>query len=391
MPERVIFYLEGNLICIAILFIMLIHDRVRMDRQEKQIKLDRALMACICYFACDPVWMAMRAGVIKKTVFGVTLINFLISVIMCAITYTWLRFVMAVEQIPGRSKKKVKIAVALPFALSILALVVTYIIDPESLITKDFELRPLYNVFLVAVPALYMLAVLFSSIKRAKTQPNPLERRIIIYVGLIPVLVVAGGIFQMVFFPNLPIFCFCCALHMIIFYILSMDQLISTDPLTGLNNRGQLTRYLSSESSAAKDGKRIFIFMIDINDFKHINDTYGHGEGDRALVIAADTLRASFAAVTSSAFIARYGGDEVLIILESADEETVEKLVSDMRERIGKSCDEAGLPYRLSLSVGYDEVVGEGDTVQNCIKRADEKLYLDKEIGIKSGMIKGRR
>ena len=143
MPERVIFYLEGNLICIAILLIMLIHDRVRMDRQEKQIKFNRALVAFMCYFACDPVWMAMKAGVIEENVYTVTLINFLISVIMCAIAYTWLRFVMAVEQIPGRSKKKVRIVVALPFAISILALVVTYIIAPGSLITKDFELRPL--------------------------------------------------------------------------------------------------------------------------------------------------------------------------------------------------------------------------------------------------------
>ena len=61
---------------------------------------------------------------------------------------------------------------------------------------------------------------------------------------------------------------------------LKYDQ-VSTDPLTKLNNRGQLVRYVSQESNLRIEGRQTYIIMMDINYFKKINDTYGHAEGDR--------------------------------------------------------------------------------------------------------------
>jgi diguanylate cyclase (GGDEF)-like protein len=83
----------------------------------------------------------------------------------------------------------------------------------------------------------------------------------------------------------------CCIILMLTFYIQSMEALISMDPPTKLNNRGQLFRYVSQETSLRMENRPTFVVMLDVNDFKAINDTYGHAEGDRALVIIANSLR----------------------------------------------------------------------------------------------------
>ena len=78
---------------------------------------------------------------------------------------------------------------------------------------------------------------------------------------------------------------------MLIFYIASMKTQISTDPLTGLNNRGQLANYVAQKSNIYRENRLTIVIMFDINDFKLINDTYGHAEGDRALILVSNALK----------------------------------------------------------------------------------------------------
>jgi GGDEF domain-containing protein len=103
-------------------------------------------------------------------------------------------------------------------------------------------------------------------------------------------MVIVGGIIQMLFFPYIPIFCFTCLIVMLIFYIQSIELRISLDSLTNLNNRGQLNRYISQSSSLHQDGRLTIVIMIDIDNFKEINDIYGHAEGDNALIIVSESI-----------------------------------------------------------------------------------------------------
>ncbi len=165
---------------------------------------------------------------------------------------------------------------------------------------------------------------------------------------------------------------------MLVFYINSMEAQISTDPLTSLNNRGQLLHYTSQRVNMYRDGRRTFVVMFDINDFKVINDTYGHAEGDRALLIVAEALKGVVKNHSTPMFLAWFGGDEFILIVHAAVGEEIDPLIAEIRGLIEAKCRAYQTPYMLSIGAGWDEWTGKDDSFQKCMQRADEKLYLDK-------------
>ena len=379
MRDYFIYYTESNLVCLVIFAMMLAHDLLGVDRQEKQIKFDKALIAFMLYFVSDTLWAAVIAGVLPKTLFSVLSANFANYVFMAALTYYWLEYVMAVEQAPHRNRRINKFAVVFPFLVSTVVLFAVYLFAPRVLLSDDLQLMPAANVFLIAVPIINIAAVIIYTMGKAHNEENPIEKKRHIYIGLFPLIVILGGLFQMVFLPNTPVFCFCCTILMLMNYIQSMETQISMDPLTKLSNRGQLMRYVSQKSNIQIEGRRTFVLMMDVNDFKSINDTYGHAEGDKALQMIADTLREVVWNKNLPSFLGRYGGDEFILLIHPATETELEPIIGEIRRQIEEKCRADGLPYILSVGIGYDELLNEADTFQKCLQRADHKLYLDKE------------
>ena len=379
MSEYFINYAEANLVCLIIFGIMLARGLLSVDRQEKQIKYDHALVSFMLYFVSDTFWAAIISGVIPKTTFTVVFANGLNYVFMAALTYMWLRYAMAVEHMPHRNRRSNKIKIQLPFLIATLALIITYIAAPDVIFNAEFRPTIVYSIFQIAVPIVYIVAVIIYSVRRARKEPNPDERKKYIYIGFFPLMVVVGGLLQILVLPNSSIFCFSCTILMLIFYIQSMETQISIDPLTKLNNRGQFARYIATESNEHIDGLKTFVVMVDINDFKSINDTYGHSEGDRALVMVADSLKTSLNNHNAPSFVGRFGGDEFVLVFHTAEESKVEELKEEIRERIKAECSSGKTEYDISVGIGYDELMGESDTFQKCLQRADHKLYLDKE------------
>ncbi|MBQ7671251.1 MAG: GGDEF domain-containing protein [Clostridia bacterium] len=385
MSDYIIYYTESNIICLIFFAIILVHDLLSVDKQEKQIKYDHALIAFMGYFVSDVLWAMVIDGVIPKNGFTVAATNFTNYLFMAAITYTWLRYAMAVEQTPHRNRPINKFAILFPFIVSTAILISLYIFAPTTLIGEDLSLKPAYNIFLIVVPAVNISAVLFYSLRKAKRETNPVERKKHIYIGTFPLLVIVGGLLQIVALPNTPIFCFSCAILMLIFNILSMETSISLDPLTGLNNRGQLMRVTSQKSSLLSDGKQTFIIMIDINDFKSINDTFGHAEGDNALIIIAESMKKIVDKSSTALFLGRYGGDEFIMIAQSDDSMDIEELIEDIRRQITVECKERNAPYLLSIGAGFDRIEGEDDSFRSCIQRADSNMYTDKKLRKQNG------
>ena len=93
----------------------------------------------------------------------------------------------------------------------------------------------------------------------------------------------------------------------------------------------------------------LHFLMIDLDDFKQINDTYGHVEGDRALIRIAGVLKKTLAG--HAGILARYGGDEFCIAGEMLREET-EQLIKNLYENLEKANKQADCPYDIGMSVG---------------------------------------
>ena len=378
MSRYFVYYTEASVVCFILFAIMLVRDYFNVDRQEKQIKYDHALIAFMLYFVCDALWAGIIAGVFPKTRFTVLTVNFANYVLMAAITYMWLRYVMAAEQVPNRDSRRTHVVVRLPFYIATVAMIATYLWRPDLLLSETLELGPAYNVFQIAVPCIYIAAVVAYTMRQAIREENPVERRKHLFIGFFPLMVVAGGLIQMTLLPDTPVFCFCCAILMITFYITALETRISIDPLTGLNNRGQLLRYTLQKTNIRREGRLTFVIMLDINDFKVINDTYGHAEGDKALRIVADSLRSVMRVHGMPMFLARYGGDEFILIAHPTEAGEVDTLIAELRAQIVATCRSSGLPYTISTGAGYSQLGGDGDSYQACQERADENLYLDK-------------
>ena len=178
-----------------------------------------------------------------------------------------------------------------------------------------------------------------------------------------------------------PIFCFATTLMILYVYIVSLQDQVSIDDLTHLNNRAQLKKYIVSESGKpGGDKANRYILMIDLNKFKEINDQYGHVEGDYALRRTADALRAACAANNElKTFIARYGGDEFIIVARTDDESRVKELCSNIKAEMVRLNGEAGAKYELTASIGYSCYCGDVFAFQNALAKADEALYKDKK------------
>ena len=373
------YYIAANVFCIIIFFLFLAHDRLHKDRQEKQIKFDRALVAFMLYFAADSFYAAIAENRIPRTRLSVVASCFALYVFMAAITYFWLGYVMAVEHTPRRNRPLNRFAVLFPFIVSTLAIIVIYIVAPQLLISADNKLQPLYDVSLIIVPCIYIVAVIFHVLKNFISGTTRYGKHKHLYTGFLPLMVAGGGIVQLVWLVHMPVFCYASTILMLIYYIEFMEDQISMDPLTSLNNRRQLVQYASTLEGSHKKNGKTYVVMIDVNDFKSINDNFGHAEGDNALIIISKALKKIVGKHENLCFLGRYGGDEFIIIVNVSNETELKELIAKLREHITERCKAQNTPYRLSIGVGYDRLKATDDTLQNCIRRADKKLYLDKK------------
>ena len=392
MQDYFIYYASANIIGTIIFGVMLAHDRFSVDRQEKQLKYDQTLVAFMLYFISDTIWAAVDSELINKTQLPVSITNYVNFILMTGITYSWLKYVMAVEKLEKRNRLTVKHAIVFPFVVSAIILLVLFIAAPHVLLEDSLSVTPVFDGFMIVTPSIYIVAVIMYALKEIKREDDPIERRKHFYIAFFPVMLVAGGLLQMIFMPTLPLFCYAGTIFMLIFHMKTTDDQISTDPLTKLNNRSQLIRYVAQESNMRIEGKATYVVMMDINDFKKINDNLGHAEGDMALVIFAKALVDTIKNCNMPMFLGRFGGDEFVLIAHPIKKEEIDALIEEIRSNVRKECMKEGKPYVISAGIGYDELLNPPDTFQKCMQRADSKLYLDKEyckINGRSTVIEG--
>ncbi len=148
---------------------------------------------------------------------------------------------------------------------------------------------------------------------------------------------------------------------------------VRTDKLTGLNNRGEFDRFLSATISGIPEGKNLYLILFDADNFKIINDKFGHPEGDKALQYIADALRK--VSLDSGSFCARYGGDEFVIVSKCENSEDTIAIAESVNKELIKVATEFNLPYRLSLSYGFAEHVLTEQSISELVDAADHVLY----------------
>lgn len=367
-------YAEGNIVCIIIFVLLLFHNQRYNTRQEKELWFNRTVAAHILYFLSDIGWAGILGGKIPNLRPLVVFFNFSNYILLSLIAFAWFMYMAASEDMILSMTRKQRILWMLPMTISTVAIVSAYMIAPYFWISEQGKLNSWYYPMMLAAPLFYILSSFAISMRNAaRAESREIKKRYRM-IGLYPLSVVFFGIVQTVLL-DAPLFCFGCTIMMLHFYIQSMQAQISVDSLTRLNNRGQIERYLSQIKY--RENMPIYAAMMDVDHFKKINDTFGHAEGDRALVLIAETLKQTVGKI-GGAFIGRYGGDEFVLIVHSAEEGIMERAAEVLQSIATKKQEENKLLYNLNLSVGYDRLGAAPDTMENCLKRADEKLYENK-------------
>jgi diguanylate cyclase (GGDEF)-like protein len=162
----------------------------------------------------------------------------------------------------------------------------------------------------------------------------------------------------------------------------ALRKLSSIDGLTGLYNRRFLEERLAEEMSRSRRyGRNLSLLLLDIDDFKRYNDSFGHLEGDRALQLIAQSIMATVRKVD---IVTRYGGEEFLIILPETEKSTArsiaERIITHI-DRLGTSDDQEKLRDRLTVSIGLASFPVDAKDEKDLVGKADIALYEAKREG----------
>lgn len=165
--------------------------------------------------------------------------------------------------------------------------------------------------------------------------------------------------------------------HVVVFTdITKLNDLATLDALTQVGNRFQFDKVLShSITLAERYGRSLSILLIDIDFFKNVNDSYGHLVGDEVLKTMARILGEN---IRKSDILARWGGEEFVILLPDSDLSSAAKIAEHLRQKVEES-DFAPVD-KITCSIGVARW-NEGENPDQLLRRVDEKLYLAKEEG----------
>lgn len=165
---------------------------------------------------------------------------------------------------------------------------------------------------------------------------------------------------------------------------LALQRTAVVDDLTGVYNRRGFFQYAPRRLALAHhDQKRAVLAVVDMDGLKQINDTYGHLEGDNALIAVAAILRQTF---REDDIIARIGGDEFAVLAIVKGNTTEQRILDRLKRNLVASGTAAG--YTLSVSLGLAALeVGEAADFEGLLKRADNCLYERKRSKARSGQV----
>ena len=369
------FYVEVNLGCVCILALLLYSIKRLPTPQLKYTLFQNLIFFHIIYFISDSVWALVNDGVLPKNVFSVLAVNYLNVVIIPFVAYSCFIFaeIGTRTDMTRKQIERLQLKLLIPIVLQAIVLLVSFCWSPDFWLDERLEPIDFYYFILSFTPMCYWVAATVRGLLRARNiQNRPNFRTYLIVASYTPGVLIAGGA-QVIFSLTTPLFCFWCTFIILFVYLHLQNHLISTDSLTMLNNRNRLHHFLHQQ----RDEKDSFVIMVDVDHFKQINDTYGHAEGDKALVLVSQALKKACESLSYSMFLCRYGGDEFLMIAQTdVPDDVVNKIKECLQEEIANQ--KRSLSYTIEASVGFARWDGHPESFKESMINADKKMYEDK-------------
>lgn len=373
----VLYYLQVNIICLIILGgIRRMSRKVQEDFSEKRIAFGRLLAWTAVLCISDMAASIFRGKTFDGAEHIIHLSNMLYLLCMTWAGYEWMVYSNIRIRGIDFDCRKFKTIAAIPLAVMGLIILTNpltgwlFTIDENNLYSRQ---SLLFLHWIISWGYLLVTTVqVFFAIRKADTKAKKSELYPLLYFLVLPAI---AGVSQMLFYGVTSTQCGI-TLSIAMVFFNSMNDKVMKDALTGLNNRSALNGFLGDQFG--KNEQYVYAFMMDIDGFKHFNDTYGHSVGDRALQLAALSLKKTCAESASNLFLCRYGGDEFLIIGRNMSDVEADELTEKIRNN-EQHCCVGNSRISIGFSVGMaSSVCLNAADAEKLLVRADEDMYKNK-------------
>lgn len=371
-----IVYAEINLT--AVLLVLFIRFKtLGISKMVSQRNFSSAIDAEALFFVSDTVAVLILCGLIPYSRAGLMAaktVYFFATAIMCFYWFIYFEHLQGSDFV--RDRRLIWLTSCLVWAMGILLIVnlftgILFYVDEANV----YHRGPLFAIqYLLSY--VYVFAACGHALIGSFRRENLAKRRLLVSLSLFPIAPAIAGILQFAY-PQLPVACVSLAFATLILYQNWLDDMISVDPLTRLNNRKQLAHTFDQWQRHGDDAP-LYLLMIDANKFKSINDTYGHIQGDAALERIANALRLACQGLRHRANIARYGGDEFVVLVRAEEPQAIDALCRSINAHLDELNRASGAPYELSVCVGVARAE-EGIAMKALIEKADAALYEQKQ------------
>ena len=365
-------HIELDALCLLILCVVVWQSVRNVNQQMKIIRFRNVVYGIMATLALDIIWMLVDGAQFP----GCIAVNYIVNALFLGagvlLGCMWYLYVLDAlgYHVPPRYAWIVLLPGLIFMALNIMSIWTGWIfyITPENIYVRG----PLF--WLQEIGAVGMLLVSFFHILycsfRKKQKAAKAEIRKLLGFYIIPVI---GTLVSMPF-TGMPGTWTCASVSIILIYMNAMDREVMRDSLTGLNNRKAMDSAFSEYEKIATSDNKLFLFMMDLDGFKGINDRFGHPAGDQALMETAKLLLRSVDGMRS--IVVRYGGDEFLVMgFPNNDPEGYKARITALFAEHNAASE---LPFQVNISIGYTEY-HEGQTLAELISIADQYLYRRKK------------
>ena len=364
-------HIEINILFFLILFRIAWQSARNENQQMRRVLFRYITYGIIINLLLDTVWMLLDGRMFP----GARALNLVINALFLAsgIIIGCIWYLHVLDTLGYKITRRLAALVLLPGAVFLvlnLASIWTgwiFTVNEENIYLRG----PLFWLQIVV-----SLAVLFASLihclVRLLDKRSGVPRIEVVKLVRFYIIPVVGTLAAMPF-AGMPGTWTCAAVSIILMYIDGQDQEIVRDSLTGLNNRKTLPAVYEDYQ---RQGGGLYLMMMDLNDFKAINDNLGHPVGDKALQTAARLF--GQAVDGRRAMVARVGGDEFLIMTFFSGDAEAEAFKQSLQQRFAAYNREKNLQVPLGVSVGYC-ACAPGESLQESMDRADKALYEEKQ------------
>lgn len=367
-----IYYLEVNIICILIL--LMIMEKVRDENKAlKTYNIYLKLLISITLFlACD-----LLVGIFIGTMFPVSKFILLLSNSLYFL-FGVLNVYYFNEYLGVRTEfiqdSKGKVVRVLPVLIVIIMLVVNLFVKNIFFI-DEFNLyhqgKMLFLYYVISYSYFINVIVNFVTTWKKEKQSQQEFKKLVIW-ALLPLVALIIQIFN----HRTTLIGVGFTISVLTIFLDGVKNNSTIDELTGINNRRAFN--ISANKLFSDNNNVMFLMLADVNDFKKINDEYGHLMGDRALVDIAFLLKMAIKKTKKNYFLARFGGDEFIIVGKYDNEDTIKELIDSIKKE-EDLINNSNKSYKITMSIGYAIKNNSHLSVDDLISEADATMYANKK------------